>query len=186
MYILLYIQTLQKEAAHCIYCYIYRRCRRKLGSVYTAICTDTAEGSWAEETDAKFLPSTRLVCLSSQLNKQISPHEKKNRNNYIKANSNNSEKRNMSRGHISACAQTLNCTGFLVRDPPGRHLIQVHSSNSRLFTPLSPVCLIFKVFGSMHPMITFGDFHILFSTVVINFSLKVLRDCPPESSCKST
>lgn len=108
------------------------------------------------------------------------------RNNYIKANNNTSEKRHMSRGHMFACEQTLHCTGFLVRYPPGRHLIQVHSSNSRLFTPISPVCLIFKVFGSIHPMITFGDFHLLFSTVVINFSLKVLHDRPPESSCKST
>lgn len=153
----------------------------------TAIYTNTGKGSWQKKQMAKFLPSIKPLCLSLQLKKQISPHEKTiTRNNYIKANNNNSIKRNTSRGRIFACAQTLNCPGFLVRYPPGHHLIQVHSSDSRQLTPLSPAHLIFKVFGSMSPMITFGDFHMFFSTVVINFSLEILHDFLPASSYKST
>lgn len=111
--------------------------------------------------------------------------KKKQKQLYVKAN-NNSEKRSMGRGRIFVCEQTWNCTGFLVGYPPGCHLIQVHSSNSCLFTPLSPADLVFKVFGSITPMITFWDFHMFFFTVVINLFLKILHNCLPQNSYKST
>lgn len=154
------------------YLSIYKHCKRKLSRIN--ICQ-------------KFLPSIKLVCLSLQPKKQISPHEeKKNRNNYMLKQTTTVKREVWAGDGLFVCEQTWNCTGFLVGYPPGRHLIQVHSYNSCLFTPLSPADLVFKVFGSITPMITFWDLHMFFFTVVINFSLKILHNCLPQNSYKST